>query len=131
MASAVEGSMTDFETASRIESRSFAEVVTSKECKNILKVSWFQLSEINQGLSRPRKIPPKETKRVGVLGSGMMGHGIAYVSALSGIDVVMIDRDDETVNKGHQKIEKILEHRLVKGKITLDKKERVLSILCW
>ncbi len=127
MASAVEGSMVDFETASRIESRAFAEVVTGKECKNILKVAWFQLKEINQGLNRPKSIPPKEIKKVGVLGAGMMGHGITYASALNGIDTVMIDKNEEIAKKGYKKIEVILEQSFKNGKISEEKRKQILS----
>ena len=127
MASAVEGSMVDFETASRIESRAFAEVVTSKDCKNILKVTWFQLNEIGQGVGRPKNIPPKETKKVGIIGAGMMGHGITYVTALSGIETVMIDRSEEALNKAYKKVESLLEEGSKKGKISEEKRTRILS----
>jgi len=127
MACAVEGCMVDFETASRIESRAFAEVVTSKECKNILKVNWYQLNKIGQGLSRPKGVPPRETKKVGVLGAGMMGHGITYASAFSGIETIMIDKNEAILKKGYQNIESILEEGFKKGKISEEKREQVLS----
>ena len=127
MACAIEGAMVDFETASRIESRFFAEVVTSKECKNILKVTWFQLKKIDQGLSRPKGIPQWNAKKVGVIGAGMMGHGITFSCALSGIDTIMIDKDESTVKKGYKKIEAILEESFNRGKITEEKRERILS----
>ena len=127
MASAIEGSMVDFKTASRIESRAFAKVITSKECKNILKVTWFQLNKISEGLSRPQDISPKETKKVGIVGAGMMGHGIAFATALSGIQVVVVDKNIEALKKGYKKIESLLEKEFEKEKINEEKRKKILS----
>ena len=88
---AVEGSLVDFETACRLESRFYTELLLKKATKNIIKANWFQLKKIQSGLSRPQKIPKTTISKVGVVGSGLMGHGIAYVSAKAGLEVVMVD----------------------------------------
>jgi len=123
---AVEGSIVDFETASRIESRYFVELVTGKVAKNMINAFWFQLNEINSGASRPNDIPKMETKKLGVLGSGLMGHGISYVAALSGIEVVMTDAKIENAKKGLGRIKSILEGGIKRGLISQDKMSEVL-----
>ena len=123
---AVEGSIVDFETASRIESRYFVELVTGKVAKNMINAFWFQLNEINSGASRPNDIPKMETKKLGVLGSGLMGHGISYVAALNGIEVVMTDAKIENAKKGLGRIKSILEAGIKKGLISQDKMSEVL-----
>ena len=66
-----------------------------------------QLNQISSGLSRPKNVNPTTIKKLGVLGSGLMGHGITYVSALSGIEIVMTDASQENADKdikGRRKI---------------------------
>ncbi len=87
MCAAVEGAQVDFDTAQLIEARYFTELTTGQVAKNMIGTFWFQLNEINAGKSRPQGIPPQQTKKVGVVGAGMMGAGIAYVSAAAGIEV--------------------------------------------
>ena len=95
LAVAVEAASINFDTACRIESRYFAELVVSKEAKNIMHTLWFQNNELKKGKSRPQNVAPQKTKKVGVLGAGMMGHGIAYISAKAGIEVVLKDVNKE------------------------------------
>ena len=127
LSAAVEGSMVDFDTASKIESRYFVELATGKVAKNMINAFWFQLNKIKSGVSRPKDIPSFETKKLGVLGSGLMGHGIAYVSALSGIKVVMIDSTMKNARKGLEKIQSLLDKRIKNGLISEIKKKEVLS----
>ena len=72
--------------------------VTMKVAKNMINAFWLQLNEINSGVSRPEDIPKTKVQKLGVLGSGLMGHGISYVAALSGIEVVMTDSTTENAN---------------------------------
>jgi len=122
-----EGSLVDFDTASKIESRFFVQLATGKISKNMINAFWFQLNKINSGVSRPNNIPKIDTQKVGILGSGLMGHGIAYVSAMSGMDVVMTDVSQENADKGMSKIKEILFLALKKGLIEEDKMEEVLA----
>ncbi|MBI2425544.1 MAG: enoyl-CoA hydratase/isomerase family protein [Candidatus Hydrogenedentes bacterium] len=126
MSAAVEGAQTDFDTASRIESRYFAQLATGQVAKNMISAFWFQLNSIKAGTSRPAG-DQAGTKKVGVLGAGMMGHGIAYVSALSGMDVVMKDVTAESAQAGKDKIAKLLDKRLSRGKMTKEKRDEVLN----
>jgi len=127
LSAAVEGSVVDFDTASKIESRYFVELATGKVAKNMINAFWFQLNKIKSGVSRPKDIPNFKTKKLGVLGSGLMGHGIAYVSALSGIEVIMIDSTMKNARKGLEKIQSLLDKRIKNGLISEIKKKEVLS----
>jgi 3-hydroxyacyl-CoA dehydrogenase/enoyl-CoA hydratase/3-hydroxybutyryl-CoA epimerase len=127
MSAAVEGAMVDFDTANRIESRYMAQMVTSQVAKNMINAFWFQLNQINAGASRPKDIEPVDTLKVGVLGAGMMGHGIAYVSAYAGIDVVMKEVSLEAAEAGKDKIEKLLNERVSRRKITAEQKQEMLD----
>ncbi|MFM1919042.1 MAG: hypothetical protein RLZZ303_676 [Candidatus Hydrogenedentota bacterium] len=127
MAAAVEGAHTDFDTASRIESRYFAKLAAGQVARNIIGTFWFQLNQIKGGLSRPKDVAPNPTKKVGVLGAGMMGHGIAFVSAMSGIDVVLKDATLEKSEEGKAKCEALLKKRVARGKMSKEKMEEVLG----
>lgn len=123
----VEGATVDFDTASRIESRYFAHLASGQVSKNMIGSFWFQLNEINKGKSRPKDIEPKQTKKLGVIGAGMMGHGITYVSAARGINVVMKDANIEGAQKGYDKIEAIASKAASRKKISEEKKQDLLS----
>ncbi|HSH02337.1 MAG TPA: 3-hydroxyacyl-CoA dehydrogenase NAD-binding domain-containing protein [Anaerolineae bacterium] len=118
LAAAVEGARVDFETASRIESRYFAKLASGQIAKNMINAFWFNLNEIKKGMARPEGIPPQPTKKVGVLGAGMMGHGIAYVTAYAGMEVVMTDATEERAAEGLAKIEGLLAKQVQRGKLT-------------
>ncbi|OQY80098.1 MAG: 3-hydroxyacyl-CoA dehydrogenase [Chloroflexi bacterium UTCFX4] len=127
LSAAVEGAMVNFKTATRIESRYFAKLLTSQTAKNMMNAFWFQLNAIKSGASRPKDVPTHKTKKLGVLGAGFMGHGIAYVSALAGMDVVMKDVTRERAEQGKEKIAALLEERVARGKITGDLRLETLA----
>ena len=127
MAAAVEGAVVDFETATRIESRYFAHIATGQTAKNMINAFWFQLNEINGGASRPAGVPPQPTQTVGVLGAGMMGHGIAYVSAYAGMDVVLKDVDEARAAAGKAQIEAICAKQVQRGKMSAAQKQDMLD----
>jgi 3-hydroxyacyl-CoA dehydrogenase/enoyl-CoA hydratase/3-hydroxybutyryl-CoA epimerase len=127
MSTAVEGALVDFDTASRIESRYLANMVTGKVAKNMINAFWFQLNEVKAGTSRPKDIDSIDTKKVGVLGAGMMGHGIAYVTAYAGIDVVLKDVSLKKAEAGKEKIDKLLQGQLSRRKISQEQKDEMLN----
>jgi 3-hydroxyacyl-CoA dehydrogenase/enoyl-CoA hydratase/3-hydroxybutyryl-CoA epimerase len=127
LSAAVEGAMVNFETASRIESRYFAKLVTDQTAKNMMTAFWYQLNELKRGRSRPKGIPKQETNKLGVLGAGFMGHGIGYVSALAGIEVVLKDVSPERAEAGKQKIAALLEERVARGKLRAEEQEKILA----
>lgn len=127
LAAAVEGAQVDFDTASRIESRYFAELVTGQVAKNMIQAFFFDLQHINGGGSRPDGIGQTPIKKIGVLGAGMMGAGIAYVSAKAGFDVVLKDVSLEAAQKGKGYSEKLEAKALERGRTTEQKSKALLD----
>src|ERR1700709_2091472 len=120
---AVEGAQVDFDTASRIESRYFTQLVTGQVAKNMIQAFFLDLQYINSGGSRPDGIGKTPITKIGVLGAGMMGAGIAYVSAKAGFDVVLKDVSIEAAEKGKNYSEKIEAKALERGRTTQDKSD--------
>ena len=112
---AVEGAQVDFDTASRIESRYFTSLVTGQTAKNMIQAFFLDLQAINGGASRPDGIGQVKINKIGVLGAGMMGAGIAYVSAKAGFDVVLKDVSQEAADKGKNYSEKLEAKALERG----------------
>ena len=124
---AVEGAQVDFDTATRIESRYFTQLVTGQVAKNMIQAFFFDLQHINGGGSRPEGIGQTPIKKIGVLGAGMMGAGIAYVSAKAGYDVVLKDVTIEAAQKGKGYSEKLEAKALERGKTTEEKSKALLD----
>ena len=127
LAAAVEGAQVDFDTATRIESRYFTELVTGPVAKNMIQAFFFDMAAINAGGSRPEGIGKTPITKIGVIGAGMMGAGIAYVSAKAGFDVVLKDVTIEAANKGKAYSEKIEAKALERGKTTAEKSATLLG----
>lgn len=129
LSTAVESLQVDFDTAMKIEARYFTSLVVSPVAKNMIKAFFFQLQEIGKGASRPKGFAPHTTKKVGILGAGMMGAGIAYSSAMSGIEVVLKDVSQESADKGKAYSENLLKKRVAKGAMTQEKANQVLALI--
>ena len=127
MAAAIEGAQVDFDTATRIESRYLAELVTGSNSKNMIQAFFFDLSAINSGLLRPEGVPKFTATKVGVLGAGMMGAGIAYSCARAGMEVVLKDVEQASADKGKAYSEKILGKAVERGKMDEKKKSEILD----
>jgi len=114
----VEGARVDFDTAMRIESRKLAKVLTSQVAKNMI-TTFFGATAIRSGRSRPQGVPKWRPAKVGVLGAGMMGAGIAHANATRGIPVVMKDVSAEKAKAGLDAVaSKVLAPQVAKGKMT-------------
>lgn len=122
-----EGSVVDFDTALRIESRYFVKIGTGKVAKNMINTLRYQFENLKMGNSRPNLPPSEPLNKIGVLGAGMMGHGIAYVAALSGYRVVLKDVRPELAQKGLQRIEAVIEKRIARGQFSAERKKQVLE----
>ncbi|MGH3731054.1 MAG: 3-hydroxyacyl-CoA dehydrogenase NAD-binding domain-containing protein, partial [Micromonosporaceae bacterium] len=127
MAAAVEGSQVDFETALKIETRYLIDLVTGQVSKNMIKAFFFDLQSITKGGSRPDGYPQRKVEKVAVLGAGMMGAGIAYVSARNGIEVVLKDVSAESAAKGKAYSQKLLDKAVSRGRMTQEKADEVLA----
>ena len=129
MAAAVESAQVDVDNAFKIEERYFIDLVTGQVAKNMINAFFFNLQAINGGASRPKDVPKFTAKKVGVLGAGMMGAGIAYVTAMTGSEVVLKDISVENAEKGKDYSRKLLDKAISRGKMTEEKKEQVLSLI--
>ena len=126
---AVAAMRVDFETAMRIESRGLTYLALTPQAKNMINTFFFQMNQINGGASRPADVEPQKTRKVGVLGAGMMGQGIAYVSAMAGIEVILKDISQEAADKGKAYTEKLVAKRVQRGRMTEEKAQAVLELI--
>lgn len=129
MACVYEGLQVNIDRALAIEARHFVKVATSKVAKNMIQTLFLGMNEANKGASRPKGIPKTEVKRVGILGAGLMGAGIAYVSAQAGIDVMLKDVSIETAEKGKDYTRNLLQKSVERGVITPARQESVLNLI--
>ncbi len=127
LAAAVEGASTDFETASRIEARYLTTLITGQNSKNMIQAFFFDLQAISSGSLRPAGIPPYRATKVGVLGAGMMGAGIAYSCARAGMQVVLKDVALESAERGKAYSAGLLDKAIARGRSTEDKKAELLD----
>ncbi len=127
LSAAVEGAQVPFDAGSLIETRYFAELVIGQVAKNMTGTFWFQLNAINAGGSRPDGVAKETFQKVGVLGAGMMGAGIAYATATRGIDVVLKDVSVENAEKGKGYSEKLLAKKVSRGRMTEAQKAEILG----
>ncbi len=121
-----EGLQLPIDQALRVELRWFAKILRSPEAAAMIRSLFVSMQELNKGARRPA-VPAKPLKKVGVLGAGFMGGGIAYVSALAGLEVVLIDRDPETAEKGKAHSQKLMTDQVNRGRATTADREAVLS----
>jgi len=126
---ATEAARLDFDAALVIESRGLTYLVGTPEAKNLITTFFFQMNKLNGGASRPKDVPAQTTKKVGVLGAGMMGQGIAYVSAKAGIEVILKDISVEAAEKGKAYSAQLLDKAISRGRMTEEKKEQVLALI--
>ena len=129
MAAAVEGAQVDFDTAIEIEGRYFVDLVTSQVAKNMIQAFFFDLQAVNGDRGRPEGIESTPVKKVVVLGAGMMGAAIAYVSAKAGIEVVLKDVDQAAAEKGKDYSVKLVEKGVSRGKTTQEKGDALLALI--
>ena len=110
MAAAVEGASVDFDTALRIESRYLAKLAVGKVAKNMIHL-FFDRTAIRSGASRPKDVPKWKATKVGILGAGMMGGGIAWANAVRGVPSILKDVTLEQAQKGRAYTERLAAKR--------------------
>lgn len=124
-----EGLLVPIDTGLTIEQRYFTEILQTTEAAMMIRSLFVSLQELNKGARRPKDVPATEFTKVGVLGAGFMGAGIAYVTAKAGIPVVLIDRDAESAQKGKAHSEKLMDGLIKKGRATEADKKKLLSLI--
>ncbi|MEU6579440.1 3-hydroxyacyl-CoA dehydrogenase NAD-binding domain-containing protein [Nocardia sp. NPDC046763] len=129
MAAALEGALVDFDTAQKIESRYFVSLVKSPVARNMIQAFFFDIQQVESGAARPVGIEKKPIKKVGILGAGMMGAGIAYVTAKAGIEVVLKDVSLEAAQRGKAYSENLEAKALAKGRTTEEKSTALLGLI--
>ena len=127
LAAMVEGALVDYDTATRIESRYLAKLIVSPVAKNMVNTFFFNLNAIKSGQSRPKGIPRYKPVRVGVLGAGMMGAGIAYVQASRGITTVLKDVSAEKAEAGKAYSTRLTQPRVDKGRMSPHDQSELLA----
>jgi 3-hydroxyacyl-CoA dehydrogenase / enoyl-CoA hydratase / 3-hydroxybutyryl-CoA epimerase len=127
MSCVFEGGLLDFDRACELESRFFAACAMSQESKNMIGTLWFQLNAIKKGASRPPGVPKAQVGKLGILGAGMMGAGIAFVAAKAGIEVVLLDTTQEAADKGKAYSQGLLDKAVKTGRSTADKRDAMLA----
>jgi len=122
-----EGLLLDMDTALRVESRWFTTIVRSPQAAAMIRSLFVSMQELNKGARRPPNVPATSLKKIGVVGAGFMGAGIAQVSAAAGLQVVLIDRDQETADKGKAGLHKALSDRVMKGRMKGAERDELLA----
>lgn len=129
MSCVYEGLLVNIDRGIAIESRHFVQVATSKVAGNLIRTMFLGMNEANKGASRPKNIPKTDVKKLGILGAGLMGAGIAYVSALAGIEVVLKDVSLEAAEKGKEYSRSLLKKAIERGKMDSLKADGILSLI--
>ena len=125
----VEGAQVDYDTATRIESRKLAKLVVGQTAKNMITAFFFNLNAIKAGQSRPHGFAPWKPTKVGILGAGMMGAGIAYANAIKGIPCVLRDTDLEKAQRGREYTRQLTDKRVAQNRMSEAKQAQVLSLI--
>ena len=129
MSAVVEGAQVNFDSAQLIENRYFTQLVISQVAKNMIGTFWFQLNDIKAGASRPNGFEKTTFKKVGILGAGMMGAGIAFACATRGIQTVLKDVSIDNAEKGKSYTEKLLTKKVQRKHLTEEKKHQTLDLI--
>jgi 3-hydroxyacyl-CoA dehydrogenase/enoyl-CoA hydratase/3-hydroxybutyryl-CoA epimerase len=121
-----EGLQLPMDLALRVESRWFAKILRSPEAAAMMRSLFVSMQDLNKGARRP-DLPRSTIKRVGIIGAGFMGAGIGYVTAAAGIDVVLIDRDQETADRGKAHSAKLIGDQINRGRATPAERDALMA----
>jgi 3-hydroxyacyl-CoA dehydrogenase/enoyl-CoA hydratase/3-hydroxybutyryl-CoA epimerase len=121
-----EGIQLPMDKAIRVESKYFAKVLADPQALNMVRTLFVSKQAAERGARRPAGVPKAPTRKLGILGAGMMGAGVATVSAQAGIEVVLLDRDQAAADKGKAHAEQVLAKRIGKG-MTAEKAAEILA----
>ncbi|HDR28317.1 3-hydroxyacyl-CoA dehydrogenase NAD-binding domain-containing protein, partial [Rhodovulum sp.] len=122
-----EGALVPFDTAIRIEARWFTHVLMNPSSGAMIRSLFINKEALEKGALRPANVPDQTVKKLGVIGAGMMGAGIALVAAQAGIKVVLVDQSQEAADKGRAHTESYMDKGIARGKATSEKKADLLG----
>ncbi|WP_417624606.1 3-hydroxyacyl-CoA dehydrogenase NAD-binding domain-containing protein [Paremcibacter congregatus] len=129
LSSVYEGHQLPMDTALKVESKYFTDLLLGDVAPNMIRTLFVNKQAAEKGIRRPKDIPPQKTKKLGMLGAGMMGAGIAYVSAMAGIEVILIDMTQEAAEKGKSYSADLLAKGIKRKKVTQEKADGILSLI--
>ena len=121
-----EGAMVPFDTALKIEARWFVNVLMNPSSSAMIQSLFINKEALEKGANRP-DVPDQTVRKVGVLGAGMMGAGIALVSARAGMDVVLIDTTQDAADRGKAYSESFMDKGIKRKKATPEQKDAMLA----
>ncbi len=127
LACVYEGLLVPMDVGLRIESRYFAKILRSKEAAAMIRSLFVSMQDLNKGARRPQNVPPAKVKKLAVIGAGFMGASVGYVSAQAGIDVVLIDRDQDSADKGKAHAKSVIDGLVAKGRATEAERDALLA----
>jgi 3-hydroxyacyl-CoA dehydrogenase/enoyl-CoA hydratase/3-hydroxybutyryl-CoA epimerase len=127
LACVYEGLLVPIDVALRIESRYFAKILRSKEAAAMIRSLFVSMQDLNKGARRPQGVPPTKVKKLAVIGAGFMGASVGYVSAQAGIEVVLIDRDQPSADKGKAHAKSVIDGLIAKGRAKDADRDALLS----
>ncbi len=127
MSCVYEGLQLPMDAALRVESRYFAKILRSKEAAAMIRSLFVSMQDLNKGARRPQNVPPTKVKKLAVIGAGFMGASVGFVSAQAGIDVVLIDRDQESADKGKGHARAQVDAQVAKGRMKQEAGDAVLA----
>jgi 3-hydroxyacyl-CoA dehydrogenase/enoyl-CoA hydratase/3-hydroxybutyryl-CoA epimerase len=122
-----EGLQLPIDAALRVESRYFTQILRSKEAAAMIRSLFLSMQELNKGARRPQNVPPTKVRKLAVIGAGFMGASVGYVSARAGIEVVLVDRDQESADKGKGHAQAVIDDLIKKGRAKESDRDAILS----
>ncbi len=127
MQAVFEGLQLPMDQALEVESRYFAHVLQTPQARAMIRSLFVSMQALNKGARRPADVPPAKLEKVGVLGAGFMGAGIAHATAGAGMDVVLIDREQALADKGKAHAEELVKKGVTKGYVDAADGEALLA----
>src|SRR5689334_14895886 len=127
MSCVYEGLQLPIDAGLRVESRYFTQVLRSKEAAAMVRSLFLSMQELNKGARRPAGVPPTKVKKLAVIGAGFMGASVGYVSARAGIDVVLVDRDQASADKGKAHAQSVIDDLVKKGRASDKDRDATLA----